>query len=262
LPQIDKRVGAGVRSRLGRAAGVLRDEAQFLEALAQERFEKLWVKGALSCSELLREPKALQRLILRTWLKRVRGDLRGVDFDHTEAVLELILDGPPQACLSMPGRWQFVRAYDSLRLMREARERPLHYCYELHPDETLTVPEAGVVIQTRRVAGAEAALPDNPYEAIFDCRALTAPLNVRNFRPGDRFHPFGMAGRQKKVKELLIEKKAPRTARALLPLMVMEREVLWVPGYGRSEIGRIGPASEQVLRVWLIQGSETTVDGG
>jgi tRNA(Ile)-lysidine synthase len=57
-----------------------------------------------------------------------------------------------------------------------------------------------------------------------------------------------MAG-HRKVKELFIEKKAPLSARALLPLLVMGGEVLWLPGYGRSEIGRVGPNTKAVLRV-------------
>jgi tRNA(Ile)-lysidine synthase len=60
-----------------------------------------------------------------------------------------------------------------------------------------------------------------------------------------------MAG-HKKVKDLFIERKAPLSVRALLPLLVMAGEVLWVPGYGRSETGRIGPGSKEILCVRVV----------
>jgi hypothetical protein len=37
-----------------------------------------------------------------------------------------------------------------------------------------------------------------------------------------------------------------------LPLLVMGREVLWLPGYGRSDIGRVGPGVKEILRFSVI----------
>jgi tRNA(Ile)-lysidine synthase len=252
LPRVEQRVDPGVPSRLAHTAEVLRDEALFIESLAQERLGKLCANGSLNCNELQIQPRALQRQILRLWFKRVRGDLRRIDFDHIEKVLELVSQGPPQAQLAIPGGWQFIREYDSLRLDKGAPGPTLPYCYALQPGATLTVSEAGVVIQTHRVSRVESAWPSTQLEAIFDLDALSAPLVVRNFRPGDRFQPLGMAG-HKKVKDLFIEKKAPYSTRALLPLLVMGREVLWLPGYGRSETGRIGPDSQHLLHLRLIK---------
>lgn len=105
-----------------------------------------------------------------------------------------------------------------------------------------------MTIESRLVSKFDARLPKSASEALFDLTALPAPLVVRNFRRGDRFQPLGMAG-HKKVKDLFIQKKAPLSTRAVLPLLVTGDEVLWVPGYGRSEIGRIGPHSKEILHL-------------
>jgi len=136
-----------------------------------------------------------------------------------------------------------------LRLAKAAgKSKPRCYAYPLVIDGELALREAGMTIDCQRLSSPPAELPKDHWEAVFDRTALTEPLVVRNFRRGDRFRPLGMAG-HKKVKELFIEKKAPLPARALLPLLVMGGEVLWLPGYGRSEIGRVGPGTKEVLRV-------------
>jgi tRNA(Ile)-lysidine synthase len=249
MPRLKERFDLGVPSRLAQTAEVLRDEETLLITLAQKELEGMQAKTALSRERFMRQPKAMQRRMLRLWIEQARGHLRSLDFDHVEALLGVIADGPPQSRLSIPGGWELIREYETLRLAKAAgKSKPRCYAYPLVIDGELALREAGMTIDCQRLSSPPAELPKDHWEAVFDRTALTEPLVVRNFRRGDRFRPLGMAG-HKKVKELFIEKKAPLPARALLPLLVMGGEVLWLPGYGRSEIGRVGPGTKEVLRV-------------
>ena len=71
---------------------------------------------------------------------------------------------------------------------------------------------------------------------------------MRNFRRGDRFQPLGMQG-HKKLKDFFIDKKIPLEVRSTLPLFLAGGEILWIPGYGRSEIARVGPGTREILRI-------------
>jgi tRNA(Ile)-lysidine synthase len=51
------------------------------------------------------------------------------------------------------------------------------------------------------------------------------------------------------VKELFIEKKLPLSVRASLPLLLLGDEVIWIPGYGRSELGKVTPATKTILHL-------------
>jgi tRNA(Ile)-lysidine synthase len=93
-------------------------------------------------------------------------------------------------------------------------------------------------------------LPDNLLEAFFDI-SLATELTVRNFRPGDRLRPLGMAG-HRKVKEIFIEKKVPLSVRVSLPLLVLGNEVIWIPGYGRSEVGKVTSLTKAILHLKAI----------
>ena len=251
LPLLKGRIDSGVPSRLAQLAEILRDEEVLLNALARKELEALSVNSALCRDGFLRQPKAMRRRMLRLWIEQARGDLRGLDFAHVEALHQLICHGPPQSRLSVPGGWQLIREYETLRLAkRGCISKAPCYTYPVVIEGLLAVPEASMTIDCR-LSNPPVELPKDHWEAVFDPAALTEPLVVRNFRSGDRFQPLGMAG-HKKVKELFIEKKAPLAARGRLPLLVMGGEVLWVPGYGRSETGRIGPGTKEILRIRVV----------
>ena len=107
------------------------------------------------------------------------------------------------------------------------------------------------MIDSEIIAAAPGKLPDNFMEAVFDADLLKGNLLLRNFRNGDLFQPLGMRG-HKKIKDLFIANRLPLRTRAALPLLVMDNEILWIPGYGRSDFARIGSATKISLHLKAI----------
>ena len=87
------------------------------------------------------------------------------------------------------------------------------------------------------------------------------PLIVRNFRPGDRFMPFGMKG-HKKLKDLFIEKKIARRKRGLIPIIVSGNDIIWVTGIRQAEYGKIWPDTKKVLKIEIKVASDKIQDAG
>jgi tRNA(Ile)-lysidine synthase len=249
LPKIRARAGDGFSARVSQQAGLVRDEDALLERITVETYGSVSAGGALVRTALLKQPRALQRRVLRHWIEQVRGHLRGIDFIHIEALLRLIKEGPTQAKLSIPGGWEFVREYDRLRLGKSSRRAPrVCYSYELRIGTPLRVGEAGLELYAALLPASAIPFPPDLTEAIFDSCCLTEPLLMRNFRQGDRFKPLGMPG-HKKLKDLFIENKIPLSIRATLPLLVMGQEILWIPGYGRSESALVSDKTERVVHI-------------
>ena len=73
-------------------------------------------------------------------------------------------------------------------------------------------------------------------------RGSCGQLAVRNRRPGDRFHPPGYSV-PVKLKDFLINRKIPREERDRIPLLVWNREIVWVAGIAVAEPFR-KPAEE------------------
>ncbi len=249
LPAIKRRAGGDFPARLSRAAKLLREEDRYLDQLAVGGLAEMRNADALDRSALLRAPAPMRRRILRLWIAEQRGHLRGLDFIHIEALLRLIDRGPPQGRLAIPGGWELVREYERLRLEKPIRgSRRVCYSYAFEPGAILRIPEAGFELQSECISSPPWRLPSSPQEAVFDLACLSGPLTVRNFRQGDRLQPLGMGG-HKKVKELFIEKKVPLSLRSRLPILVLGAEVLWIPGYLRSEVAKVTDRTRAVLRV-------------
>jgi tRNA(Ile)-lysidine synthase len=93
---------------------------------------------------------------------------------------------------------------------------------------------------------------------VFDAAGLTSPLTVRPLRAGDRIRPFGAtAGRnardgEKKVKEILIDRKIPRDDRWGRPVVCDAKgAILWIPGVLRSAHAPVTPETRKtaLLRI-------------
>ncbi len=254
LPRLREKIDTRLDERLAHLADLLREEEEFLDAMALDRLGQLASGGELKVGALLREPKAMQRKIMRLWLEERQGSLRGLGFHHVDEALSFIAGGPPQGFLSLPMGWNLLKEYETIRLEKRERKRPICYSYLLPPEGELVIPEAGLKMRISRNSFRPDERPGDDREALFDLALLPESLVVRNFRPGDRFQPLGMTG-HKKVKDLFIEKKVPSSVRATLPLLSAANEILWIPGYGRSERAKIGPETKEVLKLRL-QGYE------
>jgi tRNA(Ile)-lysidine synthase len=84
--------------------------------------------------------------------------------------------------------------------------------------------------------------------ALVDYHALQFPLKMRNFRPGDRFHPLGSQGTQK-LKEFFIDHKVPRFERPKIPLLISGETIAWVVGHRISERVKVTETTKRVLRI-------------
>jgi tRNA(Ile)-lysidine synthase len=96
----------------------------------------------------------------------------------------------------------------------------------------------------RRLANGERA-------AAFDAEAVSTPFSVRPLRAGDRIRPFGLDA-EKKVKEILIDRKVPRDERWGRPVVCdADGTLLWIPGVVRSSHAPVTGTTRRtaVLRV-------------
>ena len=252
LPQIAERIDTRWPERLARQAAVLRDEDVFMDRLAEIELEKLRAPMGLDRKLLIEQEPAMQRRILRLWIAEIRGHVRALDYGHIEELRNLVARGAPQSRLSIPGGWELVNAYKTVRLEKRFRRlKGLRYSYKFPTGGILQIPEAGVALESKRISVPPAAPPSIPtslMEGLFDAALLSENLTVRNFCAGDRFQPLGMRG-HKKVKDLFIEKKVPLSVRSILPLFSMGDEILWIPAYARSETAKIGPQTREFLYV-------------
>lgn len=78
---------------------------------------------------------------------------------------------------------------------------------------------------------------------------------IRTRRPGDRFQPLGLPF-QKKLKDVLIDRKIPAGLRDAIPLVIWNGEIVWVAGVEVSERFKVRPDPGDVYEVWIDEDHE------
>ena len=91
----------------------------------------------------------------------------------------------------------------------------------------------------------------DPFQAWIDGEELHEPLKVHARCPGDRFKPLGMNGHSIKLSDFMVNVKLPQRARDNWPLVYIQGEIAWVPGFRLAHTFRIKSGTRQIVHLQL-----------
>ena len=228
LPVIEQLAPGGIVA-LARAATLAADDEKVLQGLAVESAPSIVLEAGTASADLDRDrlrmlPPALARRVLRHVLERVapQAPWRA---DHFEAVLKLAARRTGGGSLDLPGV-RIERVSNVVRVRAGASAPVPAFAYTLVVGADVVVAEARVRISAGVLDGASEAA-DKAYELAVPSTAF--PLTVRNRRPGDR---VALSGGSRKIQDLMVDAKIPRSERARVPLIVAaDGRILWVIGH-------------------------------
>ena len=209
---------------------------------------------------------ALAGRVVRLVLERVAPG-RFVGFDHVERLLALARDPRGRGALSLPGQ-HAERRSGSLVVSRRPRLTPFSNSLRVSlsiPGEVVLAAEGWAISATgdtqpgHSTGTLNVECPRGHSIGTFNVECprleqavaadgLALPLAVRFRKPGDRLRPLGMGGRQKKLQDLLVDRKVAREERDSLPLVVDRADkIVWVVGESVAEDFRVTGASQAVI---------------
>jgi tRNA(Ile)-lysidine synthase len=247
IPMLERDYAPQFGRRLGELADEMRSLDDFVSAAAEAELDRS--PGAALSIDIARFATlhpALAAAVIRALVRRQTGTLRRLTRAHVEAMRRLCLDGPPNGTINLPSGWRAERQYGRLQLRNSAPPRPAEFLIPIESDSTTIAP--GLVFEGSVIGVSEAAMPATPFEALFDTGQVRCGLAARSFVPGDRIHPLGMAG-TRKVKDVFIDHKVPRSRRAALPIVVAGDEVVWIPGLIRGAAALVTDRTTTVVRL-------------
>jgi len=199
---------------------------------------------------------AVQRRVIRHTLMTLRGDLRGLDADHIEAVGALCFSERGHDRVLIPGA-DVMRSFDRLLFMAPgtlAAQRR-HYRVDLTIGCECVLPfRAGWISIAPENSGALICAnfkkdQESGLETAFlDGRVLARndALFVRNWEPGDKILRPGHSSAEK-VKTLFQEHRILLWERRHWPVVVSGDRIAWIRGFGpAAEFAGANPNSELV----------------
>lgn len=268
MPLLKTSYNPNIIETLNRLASIIRFEEEWIEDVIHPLFEKAVSSMqddhvALSVSKLDGMHIAAQRRIIRKAIASIKGDLRRISFAHIDSATNLLERGQTCGTLDLPNRIRIWRNGDILLFSKEknalrgldvrfGQAETIPFKYKIIKPESIFIKEINAYIKFTEM-GVE-NLPDfestGQNTGFFDRMALSFPLVLRNFQPGDRFKPLGMTGTQK-LKKFFIDKKVPKKERARCPILLCRGKIIWVAGYRIDESVKVKPSTRNVLKVEL-----------
>ncbi len=278
IPLLEKRYGKAVKKRIFTLGERFRELDDYLEGEAGRwirRNVKMHKEGAFV---FRRKPFSALPSVLRVRiLQRICFDRLGVGPNERllKAMDGNVSNGGPSAKVNVGKGWQLANRYEEAFFVpgesgkdRKSAASPLG---KKAPTSLAAPGEVKIPLgqEGRIVTFAwEAQGKGSPAQAkrlaakgdaeVFDAAGLALPLMVRPLRPGDRIRPFGAGAGgnardgEKKVKEILIDRKIPRDDRWGRPVLCdAEGAILWIPGVLRSSHAPVtlGTRKTALLRI-------------
>jgi tRNA(Ile)-lysidine synthase len=208
-------IGPAAERTIAETARQLREESEVLDAAVDAALVELGGGPAVSASELVRQPPAVRRLVLRRLAEAAGGELGAGD---AERILEL--GGRGSKSLDLGGGLRAVVEYGTLRFTRSPSAAA--------PDP-VSLPVPGRV---RFGEWEVEAIKGEPGDV--SIRPGPGALVVRGWREGDRMRPAGLGG-TKTLQDLFTDRKVPRALRHALPVVESQGEIVWVAGVAVDE---------------------------
>ena len=250
LPELAESLNPALAESLAATADWARAEEDYWDA-ELDRLEPRYLIQApetvlIHTAPFLDLPIAVQRRLLRRGIERVRGSLRAIDFRHIEAMRALMATREGSGRMQLPGL-DVYRSFDWLRLA------PIGFDSRLPRDFETPLAIPGRTSLTERRLTIEMQLVrhldvyNDGMEGL-DWERCAGSLELRNWRPGDRYQPSGRTGSEK-IKTLFQEFRVPLWERRSWPVIARGDSILWTRRFGVAHDFAAGPESRNVLVV-------------
>lgn len=224
--------------------------------------------------ELAGLPRAVARRAIRRAIGRAKGDLRQIEFDHVDRVLELAARDAGEGRIALPDL-DVRRSFEWIRLAVPG-VLPTAKPIRLTVPGWCLAPDGKSVLRMEiadGAAGEKEIAPDLKIPGEFDrpgsrqaCATLRTvvlglnripgELHLRGWRPGDRYRRMGDT-RVRKVAEMFAEARIPSWQRRQWPIIMSGTGIVWARRFGVAAEFAAESQSDGVLRI-----SEEPVDFG
>jgi len=257
LPQLEREWNPAIRETLAQTAEWARAEEAYWEAEIDRLAASLLTTRPgfvfIDARNLAGLPLAVGRRLVRRAIEQVKGDLRGIDFGHVEAILGLASGGEGHGRAQAPGldvlrsfEWLRFGALGSYGLVERA------YSVEASIPGIVRVAAIPVEISLELVENpATCRAPASVYNGEVGCLdwgSLSGRMVLRNWRPGDQYQPIGRS-REEKIKTLFQEFRVPIWERRHWPVLTDGGTIVWARRFGPAANRAANAGSGTILQI-------------
>ena len=253
IPYIEKNFNPNLIDTMWRLSETSTLDSNFLERYSEDKYNNMLKSKdktyiVLDVDMFNKEDESIKNRIVRMSIEKILGDLQGFSREHINSLVKLFELGETGKEIHLPRNIIGKVDYKELQIYIEKFKSKNIYSYKLNLgyNEIIDIGyELDLEVLPIEDVNLKKGKKDTRY---FDYDKIEGELYIRNRRAGDRLVPFGMKGR-KKLKDYFIDEKISRDLRDEIPLIIDEKNIIWVIGYRTSNLYKIDNKTKKVLAI-------------
>jgi tRNA(Ile)-lysidine synthase len=256
VPLIEREYQPNFKEILLRTSNILREENDYLEKGAEEAYQTITQEKEDTLSFKFSAYQTLHQAIQWRVIKKIVERIydRGMVMEdggwaEVNKIYKKLRQPSPSFHLELPHEVFVEKRYDIVLLGKGGVSPTPPFEVELLSPGCTFVEEIGKEVLIEETNQDKFRNLNEPSSiALMDCDSLRFPLKMRNFRPGDRFHPLGVKGTQK-LKDFFIDHKVPKFERSKVPLVISGEMIAWIVGHRIDERVKVTERTKKVLKI-------------
>lgn len=231
IPYLAEKYNPEIQEALLRLSMLAAEDCACLEKRAEARFAAVCTaednRVCFSKKELLQEEPAIRSRLIQKAYYRLTGERLAY---HSVKAAERLLFNQTGKQISLPGEILAEIQYDSFVLYRKLPAQSA-FSFVITDGFSHLFAETGFRVSARLSFQRETGK---------NCISLPADgqITVRSRREGDRMRLPGTGS--KKLKDIFIDKKIPRSMRNVWPFITYQDEIVWMAGFYKNEVRKNG----------------------
>lgn len=241
-----------IKETLSRTAEILRSEEEFIRREALKHFDDIFNPNKSKLIGDLKHYRSVEKplrfSLLRLTIEKLNSGLKNISSIHIISADDFLLSETASGEVELPQGTVIVKGYDTFLVTRKS-ELELEFSYSIQSPGKWSFPEFSVSIEYIKTD----ELDENDESvAYLDPETVSFPIEVRNFKPGDRFSPLGMTT-SKKLQDYFTDIKLPKFLRSKVPIFISKDEIMWLGGIRLDNRFKVTDKKKEVLVIKLIR---------
>ncbi len=249
FPLIHKKLRENVASSINRTSEIVRTIDDYVRQEAKKQSAGMVKKTGEE--EYFIEKKALKSLhpvlanyVIRDTASRVTG--YPVSFEITERIQRLV-ESPAGASVMLTPDYRVESESSGVRFLENTDPEKFITSIELNEEYSFK----HFTVRSLFISPEQVLFDKNKYVEYIDAGKITKPLILRFWKEGDRMQPLGMQT-LKKVSDIFIDMKVPRSYKHRIPLLTTQDDIVWVCGVQLDDRFKVTEKTQLILKIEYI----------
>lgn len=246
IPYIRDNFNKNILENLHMNSKIAKDEENMLTSIVKENIIDLRCNNGYSVNKFNKLHIALKRRIIRYIIEEELKSLNGIEFKHINLIVNLLGKSVSGKSLDIKKGLILKIDYDVFNInKKDSGKKDIN---------TYNILDKSVFISGYKVKGSlisrNELVTEKDDEKYFDFDKISKEVVVRYRKEGDYIYLKGLKGK-KKLKDVFIDMKIPRSLRDKIPLVAVGNEILIIIGLRDSISYSVSEKTNKVFKVSL-----------